>query len=119
MMSAVLALFAGWLHGYQVLDYDDVTKLLTQRWDESEVTARSRLAQFNADTLSALRSERDERDQAHGRPRAAVGRAAAPSRRGAWRRAEVVLTLSQRGRLDLGPVAQSSGGESAVSHQMS
>lgn len=59
MASAVLALFAGWLHGYQVLDSDGVTKLLTRHWDESEVMARSRVAQFNADTLSTLRSGND------------------------------------------------------------
>jgi hypothetical protein len=56
MISAVLGLLAGWLHVYTVLSERAVRRrMLNECWGESQVTARSRVAQFNAETLDTLR----------------------------------------------------------------
>jgi hypothetical protein len=62
LVSAVLALWAGWLHGYKVADIEDVDKLLSaDHWGESQVTSRGRVAWFNARTLSTLRPGNDKK----------------------------------------------------------
>jgi hypothetical protein len=62
LVSAVLAMAAGWLHGYKVADIEDVDKLLSaDHWGESQVTARGRVAWLNARTLNTLRAGSDEK----------------------------------------------------------
>ena len=57
LVSAVLALVAAWLHEYDVLDRGQVRRLVTDPdWGDTPVDARSKVAQFNANTLT--RSER-------------------------------------------------------------
>lgn len=56
LISAVLAVWAGWLHGYDVLDEKEVRRLVTDPdWGDSSVDARGKVAQFNAITLDTLR----------------------------------------------------------------
>ena len=55
MVSAVLALLGAWAHGYKVLSEDEIPRMLGECWGESRVTARSRVAKFNAETLGTLR----------------------------------------------------------------
>lgn len=56
LLSAVLAVWAGWLHGYKVADIDDLDKLLSaDHWGEGQITARARVAWFNARTVDSLR----------------------------------------------------------------
>jgi hypothetical protein len=44
VLSAVLALWAGWLHGYDVLDEEEVWRLLTEDWgDDSEARKEVRI----------------------------------------------------------------------------
>lgn len=56
VISALFAMWAGWRHGYKVADSEDVSKLLTDCWGESQATARGRVAWFNSQTLETLRS---------------------------------------------------------------
>lgn len=57
MISAVVAAWAGWLHGYQVLDDDQVRRLVSDPdWGDTPVDARGKVAQFNTTTLATLRS---------------------------------------------------------------
>jgi hypothetical protein len=55
-MSALFAVWARWLHSYEVLDANQIRRLLTDDWRDTPVTARSKVAQFNAETLDTLRS---------------------------------------------------------------
>lgn len=55
MVSVVVALVGGWLHGYEVLGSAGLRRMVTSSWKEGSVTARSRVAQFNVMTLDALR----------------------------------------------------------------
>jgi hypothetical protein len=64
LVSAVLAIWAGWLHGYKVADIEDVDKLLSaDHWGESQVTARGRVAWFNARTLDTIRSGNNKKSR--------------------------------------------------------
>jgi hypothetical protein len=64
MISAVVALWAGWLHGYQVLDEEQVRRLVTDPdWGDTPVDARGKVAQFNATTLDTLRSGNNEKSK--------------------------------------------------------
>lgn len=57
LVSAVIALLAGWLHEYAVLDRKQVRRLVTDPdWGDALVDARGKIAQFNATTLDTLRS---------------------------------------------------------------
>jgi hypothetical protein len=58
-LSALLALWAGWLHRYDVLEAGDVRRLLIDDWADTPVTARGKVAQFNARTLATLRKGND------------------------------------------------------------
>jgi hypothetical protein len=54
LVSAVLAVWAGWLHDYDVLDRKQVLWLVTDPdWGDTAVDARGKIAQFNARRLSA------------------------------------------------------------------
>lgn len=64
MTSAVVALLAGWLHGYEVLDEQDVRRLVTDPdWGDHPVDARGKVAQFNATTLETLRSGNNKKSE--------------------------------------------------------
>lgn len=57
LVSAVLAVWAGWLHAYDVLDRKQVRRLVTDPdWGDIPVDARGKVAQFNARTLDTLRA---------------------------------------------------------------
>jgi hypothetical protein len=56
LISAVLAVWAGWLHDYDVLDEKEARRLVTDPdWGDTSVDARGKVAQFNAITLDTLR----------------------------------------------------------------
>jgi protein-S-isoprenylcysteine O-methyltransferase Ste14 len=64
MVSAIVALWAGWLHGYKVLDEEDVRRLVTDPdWGDTSVDARGKVAQFNATTLDTLRSGNNKKSK--------------------------------------------------------
>ena len=57
MISAVLAVWAGWLHGYEVQDDDTLRRIVNDPdWGDAPVDARGKVAQFNTTTLTTLRS---------------------------------------------------------------
>jgi len=61
VLSAVLALWAGWLHGYDVLDEEEVWRLLIDDWGDDSDDARGKVAQFNSKTLRSLRPGNDSK----------------------------------------------------------
>jgi uncharacterized membrane protein YcjF (UPF0283 family) len=57
LVSAVLAMWAGWLRPYDVLARQRVRQLLSDPdWGDTPVDARGKVAQANAQTLDTLRS---------------------------------------------------------------
>lgn len=64
MISAVVAVWAGWLHGYEVLDDDQVRRLVSDPdWGDTPVDARGKVAQFNATTITTLRAGNNRKSQ--------------------------------------------------------
>jgi hypothetical protein len=64
LLSAVLAVWAGWLHAYDVLRRTQVLRLVTDPdWGDPPWDARGKVAQFNAKTLASLRSGNNKKSK--------------------------------------------------------
>jgi hypothetical protein len=64
LVSAVLAIWAGWLHAYDVLHHTQVRRLVTDPdWGDHPWDARGKVAQFNAKTLASLRSGNNKKSK--------------------------------------------------------
>jgi hypothetical protein len=64
LVSAVLAIWAGWLHAYDVLHRTQVRRLVTDPdWGDLPWDARGKVAQFNAKTLASLRSGNNKKSK--------------------------------------------------------
>lgn len=56
VIAAVFGLLATRPTAYKVVDEDEIASWLRDRWDDTETTARSRVAQYQVLTLTSLRT---------------------------------------------------------------